>query len=158
MKRGFFYIFFCLPLLLLRCQTESDGLIPLREEGDPIILFDTFSEIKLHSDWMDIRSAEMEGDILRLTVWYRGGCNSHDFHLFVWKGFIETNPIQAECFLSHNSHNDLCEFWIERELAFDMRPLKQIYQQNYGAHGAFRIRIYTGNRRTIFHPLPEYRF
>ncbi|MFX1255286.1 MAG: hypothetical protein ACFFCZ_27035 [Promethearchaeota archaeon] len=76
-------------------------------------------------------SADIDNDILKVKARYGGGCNEHDFALIASPGFMESNPVQANAVLSHDAHNDSCEALITQDLAFDLSPLKEAWQQAY---------------------------
>ena len=82
-------------------------------------------------DPLSISSIELNNDILNAKVSFSGGCKGHDFALIASRGFMESDPVQINVLLSHDAHNDLCEAWITEDLAFDLSPLKEAWQQAY---------------------------
>lgn len=74
----------------------------------------------------------IHGGRLDFKVTYSGGCASHHFKLIAFGGWMESFPVQIQAFLSHDANGDTCEAWIERDLSFDLKPLKRAYEESYG--------------------------
>ena len=79
-----------------------------------------------------IREVAIHGDRLDLEVSYGGGCATHHFDLVAFGGWMESFPVQIQAFLSHDGNGDMCEAWIERDLSFDLKPLRRAYEESYG--------------------------
>ncbi|MFX1536891.1 MAG: hypothetical protein ACFFDI_21955 [Promethearchaeota archaeon] len=82
-------------------------------------------------DPLSINSIELNNDILKVKVSFGGGCKEHNFALIASRGFMESDPVQVNVLLSHNANNDVCEALITQDLAFDLSPLKEAWQQVY---------------------------
>jgi len=85
------------------------------------------------SDWLAEAETEIDGDFLNMSVRYSGGCVVHGFHLVAWGGWMESQPVQVRAFLSHDAKNDPCDAIVDRELSFDLRPLRKAYEKSYGS-------------------------
>jgi len=84
-------------------------------------------------DSYELDSIEIDGDVANLYVHYSGGCTVHDFELIMTPAaFLESNPVQADLYLSHESHNDPCDAWLGGVLSFDLRPVAHLYELAYG--------------------------
>jgi hypothetical protein len=70
-------------------------------------------------------------DILEINVSYSGGCEEHEFSLFGDSSFKESLPVQIKVVLSHNDNDDPCDGIYTEELAFDLSPLKEKWQEAY---------------------------
>ena len=89
------------------------------------------------------KSYELDKDMLKLFVQYSGGCEDHEFLLIGPNGFLESMPVQINVLLSHNANNDLCEAYLSEELMFDLKPLKEAWQQTYQQEsGTIVVQIY----------------
>ncbi len=113
---------------------------------DPDILPITLSNGDDPEAWVTdpcaIEEAVTDGDTLRLTVSYGGGCEDHEFKLVAWNFFMESFPVQAGIEIAHNGNNDLCDAYITEELSFDLTPLKKEYQDQYpDAEGQIVLQI-----------------
>ena len=74
----------------------------------------------------------VSGDLAHLQVSFGGGCEAHYFDLVAHGGFRESQPVRVSAFLSHDGNGDLCEALLTKDLAFDLSPLKEAYQEAYG--------------------------
>lgn len=83
-------------------------------------------------DWATITEVVLQDDLLQLTVEYSGGCAVHDFQLVAWGGWMESFPVRIQSFLSHDGKDDPCDAIVTEELKFELRPLKNAYQESYG--------------------------
>lgn len=73
----------------------------------------------------------IENDTLTLTVSYSGGCETHDFTLVTDGSFMESYPVQLLVTLTHDANDDPCEAYPRDSYAFDLTPLKALYQEAY---------------------------
>lgn len=97
-------------------------------------------------DEFELSAFDIEGDQLKLSTSYAGGCKVHDFYL-CWDGtFFESNPVQALLALIHDGHGDTCKAILHTDLLFDLNPLKaawqELHQQSSGV-----IQINLGEKR-----------
>lgn len=98
---------------------------------DPIILANGSNPNEWDMDPYSIEDANIEGDILQVRVRYGGGCREHEFQLVAYSYFMESDPVQADILLSHNSNNDPCFALLTETLTFDLSPLKDEYLRMY---------------------------
>ena len=85
----------------------------------------------------------IEGDTLRLTVSYTGGCRRHDFTLVADDAFQESNPVQLDVFLAHDGNDDRCEAYPTETYEFDLTPVRTLYRETYGTDaGAVLLRLH----------------
>jgi hypothetical protein len=104
-------------------------------------------------DAVQIQSARVDGDTLRLEVQYGGGCSQHVFRLLAGTGFMESNPVQTRLYLGHNANGDMCRALVRPTLAFSLAPLAEQWRRNYGrGPGTMIIRLegWTGELRYSF--------
>jgi hypothetical protein len=74
----------------------------------------------------------LDGDLLHLQVSHSGGCREHTFEL-VWSGAWRTSlPAQTGLWLAHDAHGDACEAWVTGALSFDLTPLRERYEADFG--------------------------
>lgn len=119
---------------------DGERYVPEVEIADlPIdsILFDPYS----------IDTLQLDGDILTLTAGYSGGCADHDFVLCMSPAaFLESYPVQANLYLRHDSHGDMCEALISEVLEFDLRPVASLFQYYYpGSEGMVYLNVHAFN-------------
>lgn len=77
------------------------------------------------------RAPAIEGDALIITVSYGGGCEDHEFTLVASDAFAESYPVQLEVSLAHEANEDRCRAYLTETYAFDLTPIKALYQETY---------------------------
>lgn len=94
-------------------------------------------------DPFELNEVEIDGDILMLSVSYSGGCESHDFWLFMSPPvFLESYPVQANLYLRHDGHNDACEAYITEEISFDVNRIRDLYYEFYGGYDDIILNVF----------------
>jgi len=105
------------------------------------------------TDPVEILDAKLEAPLLTLTVRYGGGCARHDFDLIVASGWRESYPVQVDVDLAHDGHSDVCDALPTETVRFDLTPLREDYEANYGSGpGAIAIMLGAasgGSRTTV---------
>ena len=92
----------------------------------------------------------MEGNTLTITVSFSGGCALHDFTLVTAAAFMESDPVILDVFLTHDDHGDSCEAYPTERHAFDLTPIKALYQEAYGEDaGGVVLRIRDGDMNVL---------
>lgn len=82
-------------------------------------------------DAVEIAAARIDGDTLRLTAQYGGGCAQHVFRLVGGYAFAESLPVQTGVHLGHDAKSDRCKALVRAELAFSLAPLADVYRRGY---------------------------
>lgn len=82
----------------------------------------------------DLDGLAISGDTLSATLAYSGGCEEHVFTL-CWPepAFMESEPVQAALEIHHGGTPDPCEAYPTEVVDFDLTPLKEAWQDSYGA-------------------------
>ncbi len=94
-------------------------------------------------DQFDLNSVVVAGNEISLNLSYSGGCEEHEFELFMSPAaFMESNPVQANLFLRHNGKDDACDAYITTEVSFDLSPLAELYQQFYGRKDEIILNVF----------------
>ena len=146
-------------LTVISCDSGCRAVGPVNDESPPdIIMFRDIDDITLFKDAANITAIWVRDDVLHLRVQYSGGCKPHDFVLYGGSGFLESDPVQAKVYLSHNAHGDLCEALVISDLSFDLGPLRRTYQRWYGLRGPILLRIHEPGAADPIRPLPRYEF
>lgn len=92
----------------------------------------------------------LEGDTLTITVSFSGGCAPHDFTLVTAAAFMESDPLILDVFLRHDGHGDSCEAYPTEHHAFDLAPIRALYQDAYGEDaGDVVLRIRDGDMNVL---------
>ena len=149
-------------LCIVSCDQSNRVLLPNPgshpDVADRIILLDDPFDTRFPEDPVKIEGASIQGDLLAIKVVYGGGCKTHQFALYGSTGFMESYPVQARLFLSHDSNGDMCEAIIRHDIVFDLSPLKRLYQKGYHGSGPIMLRITEPGTDAPLEPLPLYEF
>ncbi len=86
---------------------------------------------ELVDDSYNLYEADIVDDELIAEVGYSGGCKEH-FWTLCWSGdFMESDPVQVNLELYHDSSGDMCEAYIMDHLSFDLMELRDSYEEAY---------------------------
>jgi hypothetical protein len=96
-----------------------------------IILANGSNPSQWKMDHYTVDSVFIIGDSIHFNITFGGGCKTHDFLLAAYNYFMESYPVQAGILLSHDSNSDFCKALLTRNIAVDLSPLKQVYQNLY---------------------------
>ena len=113
----------------------------------------SFDRDMIETAHFEIEDVDIGGDLLRLRVLYRGGCERHAFELYSTRGIYQSYPPQADVYLSHDDGGDACRRLVREELAFDLSPLKDLSDP-----GALLLRLHPYQETEPIQPLPLYRY
>ena len=115
------------------CASPSEpGLIPLAAVEETVVLVVDVDNPAWPTDAIDLESASITGNTLRLDTRYGGGCRDHDAALLVERAFMETAPPRLRTRIAHESNNDACKALVFRTLNIDLTPVRLHYQDAYG--------------------------
>ena len=90
-----------------------------------------------------LENIEIAGDTITLNATYSGGCNEHDFSLYMSPAaFFESYPVQANLYLRHNGYDDACDALISKEVSFNLRLIAELYKIFYGQYDEIIINVY----------------
>lgn len=82
-----------------------------------------------------ILKADVQGDLLKMTVQYSGGCKPHMFTLYTNGMYMKSLPAQISMQLHHESNGDNCRALITENIAINISSIK------YGDKGPLIIRL-----------------
>ncbi len=98
-------------------------------------------EIQLDS--FTLEDIEIAGDTIALSITYSGGCNEHNFSLYMsLAAFFESYPVQANLYLRHNGNDDACDALISEEVSFNLRLIAEFYKTLYGEYDEIIINVF----------------
>ena len=110
---------------------ECIGLEGKLAFSDNPVKIKELSSIPVDNFPFEIRNIKFVQDVVHLEISYAGGCEPHEFSLFVSNIFMESNPVKTTSSLSHFTM-DTCEALITETISFDLLPLKEFYRRAYG--------------------------
>jgi hypothetical protein len=80
----------------------------------------------LKTDPINVLAVKIEGDCLRLTLQYGGGCREHEIDLVLMLPECGTPPLPPPDFrISHDAHGDVCKALITKEYSFDLSGIRE---------------------------------
>lgn len=82
-----------------------------------------------------ILKADVQGDLLKMTVQYSGGCKPHMFTLYTNGMYMKSLPAQISMQLHHENNGDNCRALITENIAINIASIK------YGDKGPLIIRL-----------------
>lgn len=117
-----------------RTSTEPAGEHPQVLVGERVSLARGMRDLAV-----TISSAEIVGDVLRISVLYGGGCGKHTFAAVAANVWLESDPVQTYVTLIHDSDGDPCRALKGEPLHFDLTPMKRSWQRSYGRRAGAMI-------------------
>jgi hypothetical protein len=118
---------------------------------DPVVV-STSCKDDLPRDAYQLTSAELDGELLALSVGYGGGCRTHRFHA-CWDGrFAESFPVQTWISFHHDDGGDTCEAFITKTLYIDVAPILRAYQGSYGSSGPIVMHVRDTSATVTYQP------
>jgi len=148
------------------CNEPMDLLVvgddPVAVDATPIEIepdhCSTYGLHQLELDPVTIRQIEISGDLLTITVAYRGGCADHTFTLHACRGFLESSPLQSEIMLVHDDPDDPCDAVVTDEVVFYLAPLKEVCLEMYRRDGCqpLKLNVYESSNPPHYTPQPLY--
>ncbi len=79
-----------------------------------------------------LNKASVNWDTLTLNISYSGGCEEHEFELYMSPAvFMESFPVQANIYLRHNGNGDACEAYITEDISFNISKIAENYRNSY---------------------------
>jgi hypothetical protein len=94
-------------------------------------------------DPFTLQNASLEGCLLTVDVSYGGGCEEHEFELFMSPSvFGESFPAQANLWLKHNANGDICRAVVSDKLEFDITAVIEQYRAQHGKDDEIILNVY----------------
>ncbi len=113
-----------------RCTLLIEKIPDASEYGH--IVFMKSDPCDLDPDRLEILSASVEGDILKVEVQYSGGCIDHQFTMAARPWFMESLPVRMELYLYHEDGDDPCDAVMTEGLSFNLIRIGELYDAVYG--------------------------
>lgn len=96
----------------------------------------------------EISNAALDGNILKLTVAYSGGCEDQVFDLVGNEMIMKSFPPKRNMTLVRDSKGDACREFITKELLFDLTELS--YKKKNGSEIILQLNGYDKEIRYVF--------
>jgi hypothetical protein len=80
----------------------------------------------LSTDPITIIEAKVDGDCLKLTLQYGGGCKEHQVDLALIQPDCGTPPLPPPTFeIRHNANGDACKALVTKDYSFDISGIRE---------------------------------
>ncbi len=123
-------------------QIEIKEFVSLISKIDTVLLTDRPPD-SIELDPFELITIFIRDDTLTLRINYSGGCEEHDFELYMSPSvFAESNPVQADLYLRHDANGDACRAYIQQDLIFDLRSVGRRYYELYGHLDPIQINVH----------------
>jgi hypothetical protein len=133
---------------LMACKAKKESTVSTEEKTEDLAQTmndqegEKRGEIVINTDGtmpesasVNILKADVQGDLLKLTVQYGGGCEKHIFTLYTNGMYMKSLPPQMSMQLHHEDNDDRCRALITETIAIDISSIR------YGNKGPLIIRL-----------------
>lgn len=97
-----------------------------------------------------LEAFEIDGDVLRLTVSYTGGCEAHRFEVLAREITWGRESLEAELSVAHDARGDSCKALIREQIEFSLEPLLSLSRDHLEQPQALSIGL---DGRRLYHRL-----
>jgi hypothetical protein len=111
------------------------------DDAPTLIMADSEEIRSSCKDKARIRSISVQQSMLIMDVTFGGGCEEHEFSLYSLPAFRRERRIQADLYLSHDGKGDLCKALVHKRLIFNLLPLLEVCNQQFG-RGQVSLRVH----------------
>ncbi|MGK9369934.1 hypothetical protein ACSSWA_13640 [Melioribacter sp. Ez-97] len=109
---------------------------------------------RIKKDPFVINKIDLSNDKLFIRVSYSGGCSAHEFRA-VWYYPPYSSRPDANLYLFHDSHGDMCEAYLSDTVVVDLKPVKQYFNDMNPTIGGVYLQIH---QNLEFNASVQYRF
>ncbi len=109
----------------------AERVVALRDGRVDVLLSSLSSPGAEPQDHLTIDSARVTGNELALGVTYSGGCALHEIDLVVSTAWMESHPVQAAAWLTHDDRGDECDALPHEIRTFELSRLFAAYRSSY---------------------------
>lgn len=122
MRHLFLSLAFIAGILFVNCEGDKvDRDSDNASSGKIIVSNSGYSDVS--NDDFQFTKVEIDGDSIRLSIRYGGGCGDIDVKLFDAGVIMESLPIQRNIRLSFKD-DDFCKALITKTISFDLSPIQ----------------------------------
>jgi hypothetical protein len=123
MKSLLLYLF---PALLLFISACTEQVEIAQDDCTKFVKLSYFTYDSLRTDAINVMSAKVDGDCLKLSLQYGGGCKDHQVDLALILPECGTPPLPPPTFeIRHNANNDACKALITKNYSFNISGIRE---------------------------------
>lgn len=106
-------------LIFLQCNSLKKNKSQKVEEYPKAELVKDFESMGESAN-VNISNVNVEGNLMKLSISYSGGCEKHNFRLIGTEAIQKSLPPKRGIMLYHDSNNDSCREMKDENLIFDI--------------------------------------
>ncbi|MBV5312000.1 MAG: hypothetical protein JZU47_01820 [Prolixibacteraceae bacterium] len=123
MKSLLLYLF---PILLVFISACTEQVEIAQDNCTKFVKLSYFTYDSLKTDAINVMSAKVDGDCLKLSLQYGGGCKDHQVDLALILPECGTPPLPPPTFeIRHNANNDACKALITKDYSFNISGIRE---------------------------------
>lgn len=106
--------------LLIACGDNN-------ECGESVVISESrYRQRTVQDSLLAIRSIDLDGDCLTLTIGYSGCSQGHDIDLLTAGDVAESLPVQVTFRLNDKNGREACQAYFEESYEFDLHPFTEM--------------------------------
>lgn len=122
----FFAIVICVQLMVVSACTEKTAELTTKGDCAQYVELNYSNYASLSTDPITIINAKVDGDCLKLTLQYGGGCREHQVDLAFIQPECGTPPLPPPTFeIRHNANGDACKALVTKDYSFDISGIRE---------------------------------
>jgi len=112
--------------ILCACTSQEEMRLAETSDCQPYVDLNFSNYDSLRTDPITVVNAKIEGDCLKLTLRYGGGCKEHKVDLALIHPWCGTPPLPPPTFeIRHDANGDACKALVTSEYSFDISGIKE---------------------------------
>ena len=126
---------------------------------DSTVVLTELAPEEIEQDFYHLLSSALVGETLQLRVGFSGCGPDHPFTLYAGLPLTDPYPARTWSLLAHDSREEICAAYFEKDLSFDLHPLVMAHIRQYGFPGDIRLRFQEfggGGRELLLQPNLEF--
>jgi hypothetical protein len=126
MKHFFESILIFSLLIFCACTNQEEMQLAVDSDCKQYVDLNFPNYDSLKTDPITVIDAQVEGDCLKLTLQYGGGCKEHKVHLALIHPWCGTPPLPPPTFeIRHDSNDDKCKALITEDYSFNISGIRE---------------------------------
>ncbi len=106
---------------------KSCKMIDIDPPVKNILFKPTEGQSSINTDPVSIENVTITNNLLKIGATYGGGCNSHEFNLYVGNEIDKPRVLIAHIELVHDAKGDACKAIVSEDIIFNLEPFEKRY-------------------------------
>lgn len=113
-------------LIFCACTNQEEMQLAVESDCKQYVDLNASNYDSLKTDPIIVLDAKVEGDCLKLTLQYGGGCKEHRVDLALILPECGTPPLPPPTFeIRHDSNDDHCKALVTKDYSFDISGIRE---------------------------------